>query len=206
MPDVAPHIFIVGECRNRPNVLGFQAIADRLPGQLSEDRHMELVSLVTESTDAAFGWRRDFCSGWWAKAFWNSGSAWMNLMRATLARAACGMSSRFASPRLTLRNRDFRAESCPGLNDFWCSGVLATSSRARQPQQHTGGSHHSASIVALARRLAQAARMASDRGVAERFWFSTSSVVVVIFPLKTAKLFRHKITWGALWTQLLLRP
>src|SRR5450759_2039724 len=42
----------------------------------------------------------------------------MNLMRATFARAACGMSSRFASPRLILRSKDFRAESWPGLNTF----------------------------------------------------------------------------------------
>src|ERR1019366_10422110 len=106
MPDVAPHIFEVGERRDRPNVLRFQAITDRVPGQLFEDGHSELVSLVTESPDGTFGWRR---CGWLglAKAFWNSGSAWMNLMRATLARAACGMSSRFASPRLILRKRDF---------------------------------------------------------------------------------------------------
>src|ERR1035441_2230540 len=168
MPDVAPHIFIVGECRNRPNVLGFQAIADRLPGQLSEDRHMELVSLVTESTDAAFGWRRDFCSGWWAKAFWNPGSAWMNLMRATLARAACGMSSRFASPRMIFRSKDFRAESWPGLKNLWFSGFLATSSRAEQPQQQTGCASHSASNAALARLFSHAFRIASDRAVAGR--------------------------------------
>ena len=117
MPDVAPCVFLVGERRDRPNVLGFQAIADRLPGQLFEDGHRELVSLVSEfvsvvigSPDAAFRWRR---CGWLglAKAFWNSGSAWMNLMRATLARAAAGMSSCFASPRLILRSRDFRALS-----------------------------------------------------------------------------------------------
>src|ERR1035441_4423697 len=199
MPDVAPHIFIVGECRNRPNVLGFQAIADRLPGQLSEDRHMELVSLVTESTDAAFGWRRDFCSGWWAKAFWNSGSAWMNLMRATLARAACGMSSRFASPRMIFRSKDFRAESWPGLKNLWFSGFLATSSRAEHPQQQRGCASHSASTPAVARRLAQAARIASEREVVGCFSFSDSSVVVVIPPLKNPKLFGHKITlcvWG----------
>src|ERR1039457_4408863 len=90
----------------------------------------------------------------------------MNLMRATLARAACGMSSLFASPRLIFRSWDFRAESCPGLNDFWRSGFLATSSWAEQPQQQTGCANHSASTPALARRLAQAARMASDREVA----------------------------------------
>src|ERR1035441_5191079 len=117
MPDVASHIFIVGECRDRPNVLGLQAIADRVPRQLFEDGHRELVSLVselvslvTESPDADFRWRR---CGWLglAKAFWNSGSAWMNLILAKLARAACGMSSRFASPRLIFRSRDFKAES-----------------------------------------------------------------------------------------------
>src|ERR1019366_4506505 len=98
MPDVAPHIFEVGECREWPNVLRFQAIADCLPGQFFEDRHTELVSLVTVSFVAAFSWRR---CGWLglAKAFWNSGSAWMNLMRATFARAACGISSLFTSPR-----------------------------------------------------------------------------------------------------------
>src|ERR1035441_10651368 len=124
MPDVAPHIFEIGERRDRPNVLGFQSIADRLPGQLFEDGHSELVSLVIGSPDAAFRWRR----GWLglAKAFWNSGSAWMNLMRATLARAACGMSSLFASPRLIFRSWDFRAESCPGLKNLWFSGFLAT--------------------------------------------------------------------------------
>src|ERR1035437_5407433 len=62
----------------------------------------------------------------------------MNLMRARFARAACGMSSRFASPRLIFRSRDFKAESCPGLNELWRSGFLATSSRARQPQQQSG--------------------------------------------------------------------
>src|ERR1019366_10332621 len=106
MPDVAPHIFEVGERRDRPNVLRFQAIADRLPSQLFEDGHRELVSRVSEpvslvigSPDAAFRWRR---CGWLglAKAFWNSGSACTNLMRPTLARAASGMSSCFASPRL----------------------------------------------------------------------------------------------------------
>src|SRR5664280_2834261 len=75
MPDVTSHVFEVGECRNRPNVLGFQAIADRLLGQLFEDRHSELVSLVTESPDDAFCWRRALGPGWWAKAFWNSRSA-----------------------------------------------------------------------------------------------------------------------------------
>src|ERR1019366_4184065 len=133
-----------------------------------EDHHRELVSLVTVSFVAAFSWRR---CGWLglAKAFWNSGSAWMNLMRATFARAACGMSSGFASPRLTFRNRDFRAASWPGLNELWRSGFLATSSRAPQPQQQSGCASQSASAPALARRLAQAARMASDREVAGRF-------------------------------------
>src|ERR1017187_2507313 len=117
MPDVASHKLVVGERRNRSDVLGLQAKADRLPGQPFEDGHRELVSLVTElvslvvgSPDATFRWRR---CGWLglAKAFWNSGSAWMNLMRATLARAAAGMSSCFASPRLILRSRDFIALS-----------------------------------------------------------------------------------------------
>src|ERR1035441_7826997 len=110
MPDVAPCVFLVGERRDRPNVLGFQAIADRLPGQLFEDGHRELVSLVTGSPDAAFCWRR---SGWLGltKAFWNSGSTCTNLMRARFARAACGMSSLFASPPLIFRSRDFKAES-----------------------------------------------------------------------------------------------
>src|SRR5665647_3625343 len=168
MPDVGFHVFEVGECRDRPNVLGFQAIADRLPGQLSEDGHCELVSLVTVSFVAAFSWRR---CGWLglAKAFWNSGSACMNLMRDRFARAACGMSSRFASPRLIFRSRDFKAESCPGLNELWRSGFLATSSRAPQPQQQTGWASHSTSIVALAHRLVQAFRIASERGVAGRF-------------------------------------
>src|ERR1035437_7960173 len=111
MPDVAPHILVVRESLDWPNVLGFQAIAGRLPGQLFEDRHRELVSLGIESPDAAFRWRRALGPGWWAKAFWNSGSAWMNLMRATFVRAACGMSSRLASPRLIFRSRDFKAES-----------------------------------------------------------------------------------------------
>src|ERR1035437_3006322 len=123
----------------------------------------------------------------------------MNLMRATFARAACGMSSRFASPRVIFRSNDFRAESWPGLNELWCSGFLATSSRAEQPQQQTGCESHSAPMAALARRLSQAFRIASDRDVVGRFWFSDSSVVVeVIPPLKNAKVFRHKITWGAL--------
>src|ERR1039457_35206 len=117
----------------------------------------------------------------------------MNLMRARFARAACGMSSRFASPRLIFRSRDFKAESCPGLNELWRSGFLATSSRAEQPQQHTGCASHSASTPAVARRLAQAARIASLRGVAGRFSFSDSSVVVVIPPLKIPKISRHKI-------------
>src|ERR1035441_490121 len=168
MPDVAPHIFEIGERRDRPNVLGFQSIADRLPRQLFEEGHREpvalrceLVSVFTGSPDAAFCWRR---CGWLglAKAFWNSRSAWMNLMRATLARAACGRSSRFASPRLTLRNRDFRAESCPGLNELWRSGFLATSSRARQPQQHSGRASHSAPMAALACLFSHVARIASQ--------------------------------------------
>src|ERR1035441_3214279 len=197
MLDVAPHIFIVDERRGRPNILGFQSIADRLPGQLFEDGHSETVllvsgpvSLVIGSPDATFRWRR---CGWLglAKAFWNSGSAWMNMMRPTLARAAWGMSSLFASPRLTFRNRDFRAESCPGLNDLWRSGFLATSSRAPQPQQQVGWASQSASTPALARRLAQAARIDSEREVAGRFSFSGSSVVVVIPPLKTSKIFEH---------------
>src|ERR1035441_71861 len=120
----------------------------------------------------------------------------MNLMRAALVRAACGMSSRFASPRLILRNRDFRAASWPGLNELWCSGFLATASRARQPQQHTGCASHSASTPALARRLAQAARIASEREVAGRFSFSEFSVVVVIPPLKNPKIFGHKIPYA----------
>src|SRR5665647_961303 len=123
----------------------------------------------------------------------------MNLMRATFARAACGISSLFTSPRLILRSKDFKAESCPGLNELWRSGFLATSSRARQPQQQTGCESHSAPMAALSRRLAQAARIASERGVAGRFSFSGFSVVVeVIHTLKNAKVFRHKITWGAL--------
>src|ERR1017187_7352914 len=117
----------------------------------------------------------------------------MNLMRATLARAACGMSSPLASPRLILRSKDFRAESWPGLNELWRSGFLATSSRAEQPQQQTGCASHSAPTPALARRVAQAARIASEREVAGRFSFSDSSVVVVIPPLKNPKIFGHKI-------------
>src|ERR1039457_7180148 len=104
----------------------------------------------------------------------------MNLILAALARAACGMSSLFASPRLIFRSRDFKAESCPGLKDLCCTGFLATSSRAPQPQQQTGQTSHSASTPALARRLAQAFRIASEREVAGRFSFSGSSVVVVI--------------------------
>src|ERR1035437_6372971 len=119
----------------------------------------------------------------------------MNLMWATLARAAWGMSSCFASPRLIFRSRDFRALSCPGLNELWRSGFLATSSRAEQPQQHTGCASHSASTPALARLLAQAFRIASERGVAGRFSFSDSSVVVVIPPLKNPKIFGHKIPY-----------
>src|ERR1035441_2557590 len=46
----------------------------------------------------------------------------MNLMRATLARAACGMSSRFASPRMIFRSKDFRAESWPGLKGCGVAG------------------------------------------------------------------------------------
>src|ERR1035437_2970155 len=198
VPDVALHVFEVGECRDRPNVLGFQAIADRLPGQLSEDGHCELVSLGSGSPDAAFCWRRALGLGF-VKAFWNSGSACMNLILAKFVRAACGMSSRLASPRLIFRSRDFRAESWPGLKDLCFSGFLATPSRAEQPQQQTWCESHSAPMAALARRLAQAARIASERGVAGRFSFSGFSVVVeVIPPLKNAKVFRHKITWGAL--------
>src|ERR1035441_3197776 len=122
----------------------------------------------------------------------------MNLRRATFARAACGMSSRFASPRLILRKRDFRAASWPGLNELWCSGSLATSSRAEQPQQQTGCESHSACVAALARLLSQAFRIASDRGVAGRFSFSDSSVVVVVIPqLKITEILGHKITRGA---------
>src|ERR1019366_3948189 len=117
----------------------------------------------------------------------------MNLILAALARVAWGMSSLFASPRLILRSRDFRAESCPGLKDLCCSGFLATSSRAPQPQQQVGWASHSAPTPALARRVAQAFRIASERGVAGRFSFSGSLVVVVIFPLKIPKIFRHKI-------------
>src|ERR1035441_2000190 len=117
----------------------------------------------------------------------------MNLMRVTLARAACGMSSLFASPRLIFCSKDFRALSCPGLNELWRSGFLATSSRAEQPQQQTGCASHSAPTPALARRVAQAARIASEREVAGRFSFSDSSVVVVIPPLKNPKIFGHKI-------------
>src|ERR1017187_7844263 len=70
VPDVGLHVFEVGECRIRPNVLGLQTITDGLLGQLFEDRHSELVSLGIESPDAAFRWRR---CGWLglAKAFWN---------------------------------------------------------------------------------------------------------------------------------------
>src|ERR1035441_4546365 len=93
----------------------------------------------------------------------------MNLILVALARAAWGMSSLFASPRLILRSRDFKAESCPGLKDLCCSGFLATSSRAPQPQQQTGWASQSAPTPALARRLAQAARIASERDVAGRF-------------------------------------
>src|ERR1035437_7583542 len=196
MPDVGFHVFVVRECRDWPNVLGLQAIAGRVPGQFFEDHQ-------TESPDAALCLRR---CGWLglAKAFWNSGSACMNLMRATFARAACGMSSRFASPRLILRSKDFRAESWPGLKYLWCSWFLATSSRARQPQQQTGCASDSASNAALARLFSQAFRIASLRSVAGRFSFSDCSVVIL--PLKTAKIFGHKITWGSLWSRLLLRP
>src|ERR1035437_9826823 len=196
MPDVGFHVFVVRECRDWPNVLGLQAIAGRVPGQFFEDHQ-------TESPDAALCLRR---CGWLglAKAFWNSGSACMNLMRATFARAACGMSSRFASPRLILRSKDFRAESWPGLKYLWCSWFLATSSRAPQPQQHSGCASDSFSKAAVARLFSQAFRIASLRGVAGRFSFSDCSVVIL--PLKTAKIFGHKITWGSLWSRLLLRP
>src|ERR1035437_293335 len=177
VPDVALHVFEVGECRDRPNVLGFQAIADRLPGQLSEDGHCELVSLGSGSPDAAFWWRRALGLGF-VKAFWNSGSACMNLILAKFVRAACGMSSRLASPRLIFRSRDFRAASWPGLNELWCSGFLATSSRAPQPQQHSGCASDSFSKAAVARLFSQAARIASDRDVAGRFSFSDCSGVI----------------------------
>src|ERR1035437_5454976 len=116
----------------------------------------------------------------------------MNLMRATFARAACGMSSRFASPRLILRSRDFRAASWPGLNELWFSGFLATSSRARHPQQHSGCASDSFSKAAVARLFSQAARIASDREAAGRFSFSDCSVVIL--PLKYSEIFGHKIT------------
>src|ERR1035437_4657527 len=108
----------------------------------------------------------------------------MNLMRARFARAACGISSRLASPRLTFRNRYFGAASAPGLNDLWCSGFFARPSRAEQPQQQTGCASHSASIVALARLFSHAFRIASLRGVAGRFSFSDCWVVVVIPSIK----------------------
>src|ERR1035437_4962806 len=130
----------------------------------------------------------------------------MNLMRATFARAACGISSRFASPRLIFRSRDFRAAPWPGLNELWCSGFLATASRAEQPQQHSGCASHSAPVTALARLLSQAFRIASLRGVAGRFSLSGFSAVVVIPPLKYSEIFGHKITWGAIWSWLLFRP
>ena len=158
MPDVAPHVFIVGECRDRPNVLRFQAIADRLPGQLSEDGQFE-------SPDAAFRWRR---CGWLglAKAFWNSGSAWMNLMRATFARAACGMSSRFASPRLILRSRDFRTCVVTRLKRtlaFWVFGYVEPGTAAaaalgmRQPFCSRGGAR-SPLFPSLSHRLTPGCR------------------------------------------------
>src|ERR1035437_9539114 len=93
----------------------------------------------------------------------------MNLMRATFARAACGISSRFASPRLILRSKDFRAASWPGLNELWRSGFLATSSRAPQPQQQTGCASDSFSKAAVARLFSQAFLIASEREAAERF-------------------------------------
>src|ERR1039458_9817729 len=108
VPDVALHVFEVGECRDRPNVLGFQAIADRLPGQLSEVCHCELVSLGSGSPDASFCWRRALGLGF-VKAFWNSGSACMNLILAKFVRAACGMSS-----ALRLASVDFPQQGFQG--------------------------------------------------------------------------------------------
>src|ERR1019366_2569701 len=136
----------------------------------------------------------DLRRGGWlglAKAFWNSGYAWMNLMRARFVRAACGMSSRFASPRLILRSKDFKAASWPGLNELWHSGFLATSSRAEQPQQQTGCASHSAPMAALACLFSHAFRIASLRSVVGCFSFSDSSVVIL--PLKYSELFGHKI-------------
>src|ERR1022692_1810410 len=91
-----------------------------------------------------------------AKAFLSSGFACMNLMRARLARAACGMLSRAISPLSTFRSKAWRRPSWPILNRVWCSGFFATSSLWSHPQQHVGA-------IDQARRPAHTFAMAAAR-------------------------------------------
>ena len=100
-----------------------------------------------------------------------------------------GISSALASPRTTLTARLFSRASCPCRKKCCRRGFLIWASGPPQPQRQTGCANHSASIAALAPRLIQARRIASERGETARVAVSCG----IILPLKTAEILAHKM-------------
>src|ERR1017187_9860839 len=92
-PQVARHVFLVRESRSRADVFRHQTV----PGA-SSTKLLENASLPGQTVApfrAARPWR-------WlglAKAFFNSGFAWIKPIFDRFTRAAAGKSSRFISPR-----------------------------------------------------------------------------------------------------------
>jgi hypothetical protein len=107
------------------------------------------------------------------------------------SRVKSGIWSLLASPRTIFKASAFSLASCPCRKKCCLRGFFWRTSGPSHPHRQTGCANHFAVIAALSRRLAQAARMASDRGVAGRF--SDFSLVVVIPPLKYPEISRHKI-------------
>ena len=83
-----------------------------------------------------------------------------------------------ASPRTILRANAFSLASCPCRKQCCLRGFFWRTSGPSHPHRQTESAKYCAVFAALSRRLAQAARMASERGVAGRFSRFSDSLVV----------------------------
>src|ERR1039457_2845130 len=111
-PQVARHVFLVRESRSRADVFRHQTV----PGA-SSTKLLENASLPGQ-TVAPFRAMRPWRWLGLAKAFRNSGFAWIKPIFDRFTRAAAGNSSRFISRRRMARNLAFKRASCPWQNNF----------------------------------------------------------------------------------------
>src|ERR1019366_5217217 len=111
-PQIARHVFLVGESVHRSDVFRHQTVANA-----SSTKLLENASLPGQ-TVAPFRAMRPWRWLGLAKAFRNSGFAWIKPIFDRFTRAAAGKSSRFISPRRMPRNLAFKRASCPWQNNF----------------------------------------------------------------------------------------